>query len=102
MTSRAAGRTISAARAERRYRWLSTGRWVATPIPGTPAAVAPANCCPIFARLGHAQNLEAIVSKVLASSPTVRVVLAVGETVFLLHPPLPLVVVSTWMERGCQ
>ena len=28
--------------------------------------------------------------------------LAIGETVILLHPPLPLVGVSTWMERGCQ
>ena len=28
--------------------------------------------------------------------------LAVGETVILLHPPLPLVGVSIWMERGCQ
>ena len=27
---------------------------------------------------------------------------AVGETVILLHPPLPLVGVSTGMERGCQ
>ena len=27
---------------------------------------------------------------------------AVRETVILLHPPLPLVGVSTWMERGCQ
>ena len=27
---------------------------------------------------------------------------AVGETVILLHPPLPLVGVSMWMERGCQ
>ena len=29
--------------------------------------------------------------------------LAIGETsVILLHPPLPSVVVSTVMERGCQ
>ena len=28
--------------------------------------------------------------------------LAVGETVILLHPPLPLVGVSIGMERGCQ
>ena len=28
--------------------------------------------------------------------------LAVGETVILLHPPLSLVGVSIWMERGCQ
>ena len=28
--------------------------------------------------------------------------LAVGETALLLHPPLPLVGVSTGMERGCQ
>ena len=28
--------------------------------------------------------------------------LAVGETVILLHAPLPLVGVSIWMERGCQ
>ena len=27
---------------------------------------------------------------------------AVDETVILLHPPLPLVVVSTWMTRGRQ
>ena len=26
---------------------------------------------------------------------------AVGETAILLHPPLPSVGVSTWMERGC-
>ena len=31
-----------------------------------------------------------------------RARLAVGETVILLHPPLPLVVVSIGMERGCQ
>ena len=28
--------------------------------------------------------------------------LAVGETVILLHPPLPLVGVSIWMQRECQ
>ena len=28
--------------------------------------------------------------------------LAVGETVILLHPPLPLLGVSIGMERGCQ
>ena len=28
--------------------------------------------------------------------------LAVGETVILLHPPLPLVLVSIWMERERQ
>ena len=28
--------------------------------------------------------------------------LAVGETVILLHPPLPLVGVSMWMKRECQ
>ena len=28
--------------------------------------------------------------------------LAVGETVILLHSPLPSVGVSIWMERGCQ
>ena len=28
--------------------------------------------------------------------------LAVGEIVILLHPPLPLVGVSIWTERGCQ
>ena len=28
--------------------------------------------------------------------------LAIGETVILLHPPLPLLGVSTVMERGCQ
>ena len=28
--------------------------------------------------------------------------LAVGETVILLHPPLPLVGVSIWTERGRQ
>ena len=28
--------------------------------------------------------------------------LAVGETVILLHPPLPLAGASIWMERGCQ
>ena len=27
---------------------------------------------------------------------------AVGETVILLHPTLPSVGVSIWMERGCQ
>ena len=27
---------------------------------------------------------------------------AVGETVILLRPPLPLAGVPTWMERGCQ
>ena len=27
---------------------------------------------------------------------------AVGEAVVLLHPPLPSVGVSVWMERGCQ
>ena len=27
---------------------------------------------------------------------------AVGETVILLHPLLPLVGFSIWMERGCQ
>ena len=27
---------------------------------------------------------------------------AAGETVILLHPPLPLVGLSIWMERGCQ
>ena len=38
-----------------------------------------------------------------AQSPgTARPRLAVGETVILLHPPLPLVGVSIWMERGCQ
>ena len=31
-----------------------------------------------------------------------RVDLAVGETVILLHPPLPLEGVSMWMEKGCQ
>ena len=31
-----------------------------------------------------------------------EVFLAVGETVILLHPPLPSVGVSIWMERGCQ
>ena len=25
-----------------------------------------------------------------------------GETIIILHPPLPLVGVSIWMERGCQ
>ena len=30
------------------------------------------------------------------------VVLAVGETVILLCPPLPLSGVSTWINRGCQ
>ena len=33
--------------------------------------------------------------------PPVRLV-AVGETVILLHPPLPLVGVSIGMEGGCQ
>ena len=28
--------------------------------------------------------------------------LAPDETVILLHPPLPLVGVSIWMEMGCQ
>ena len=28
--------------------------------------------------------------------------IAVGETVILLHPPLPLAGVSIGMERGCQ
>ena len=28
--------------------------------------------------------------------------LAIGETVIVLHPPLPLVGVSIGMERGCQ
>ena len=28
--------------------------------------------------------------------------LAVGETAILPHPPLPLVGLSIWMERGCQ
>ena len=28
--------------------------------------------------------------------------LAIGETFILLHPPLPLVGVFIWMERGCQ
>ena len=28
--------------------------------------------------------------------------LAIGETVILLHPPLPFVGDSIWMERGCQ
>ena len=28
--------------------------------------------------------------------------IAIGETVILLHPPLPLIGVSIWMERGCQ
>ena len=32
----------------------------------------------------------------------VRSHLAVGETVTLLHPPLPLAGVSIRMERGCQ
>ena len=32
----------------------------------------------------------------------VGVLVAVGETVILLLPPLPLAGVSTWMERGCQ
>ena len=32
------------------------------------------------------------------TQPTV----AVGETVILLHPPLPLLGFSTGMERGCQ
>ena len=27
---------------------------------------------------------------------------AIGETVILLHTPLPLSGVSVWMERGCQ
>ena len=27
--------------------------------------------------------------------------LAVGETVILRHPPLPLAGVSIWVERGC-
>ena len=27
---------------------------------------------------------------------------AVGEAAVLLHPPLPSVGVSVWMERGCQ
>ena len=27
---------------------------------------------------------------------------AVGETVILMHPPLPLIGVSIWMQRGCQ
>ena len=27
---------------------------------------------------------------------------AVGETVILLHPPLPLVGISTGINRGCQ
>ena len=30
------------------------------------------------------------------------VFVAVGETVILLHPPLPLVGVSIWTKRGCQ
>ena len=29
-------------------------------------------------------------------------VLAIGETVILLHPPVPSVGVSIRMERGCQ
>ena len=33
---------------------------------------------------------------------SITVTLAVGETVILLHPPLPLVGVSIAMERGCQ
>ena len=33
---------------------------------------------------------------------TWRTGLAVGETVILLHPPLPLVGVSIGVERGCQ
>ena len=36
----------------------------------------------------------------LTSSCTASV--AVGETVFLLHPPLPLSGISIGMERGCQ
>ena len=33
---------------------------------------------------------------------TVQALVAVGETVMLLHPPLPLVGASIWMERGRQ
>ena len=34
--------------------------------------------------------------------PRARALPAVGETFILLHPPLPLVGVSIWTERGCQ
>ena len=44
------------------------------------------------------------VAAVKQGPPTgkMRVRLPVGETVILLHPTLPSVRVSIWMERGCQ
>ena len=39
---------------------------------------------------------------ILSTSLWSRLSLAVGETVSLLHPPLPLAGVSMWTGRGCQ
>ena len=57
------------------------------------------------------QNISLLAEKLAATLPDPLEVcffvnsgseVAVGETVILLHPPLPLVVISMGMERGCR
>ena len=43
---------------------------------------------------------EVLLERMLVSTPDPQV--AIGETVILLHPPLPLAGVTIGMERGCQ
>ena len=54
--------------------------------------------------IGGFMHAEEVVeaSKWLKEQDILTTVLAVDETVILLQPPLPLVGVSIWMERGCQ
>ena len=64
--------------------------------------------CNFVEVVSEAAAEAAAVGQQLAGQPEQHIVsesevdVAVGETVILLHPLLPLVGVSIWMERGCQ
>ena len=65
-------------------------------------APSPLHCAHLLARR---QVLELDIHddyKTTDCKEFLRVMLAVGETFILLHPPLPLVGVSMWVKRGCQ
>ena len=58
--------------------------------------------CHLIARILRLIPLMAALWGLQVAAPAAPAFIAVGETVILLHRPLPLVGVSIWMERGCQ
>ena len=58
--------------------------------------------CHVAARTRTISSATAISNSLAGVVLTASPGLAVGETVILLHPPLPLLGVSIGMERGCQ